>query len=198
MQNSRESPNTSKCGIPKTCWGCGALRKSRNSGTHWNCCIPWHCAIPTQSSSIQGILGQGALTAQRAGLGQQVKQTRCRAGGGWVGECIQLASDSGAFEQRPGIFGGGGFVEISVAVNPFCKCLYSSVVERQSCKLKVLGSIPSGDSCASHQPSYPICIARLLSAELIPLQHLSVPTDMPKSWPALPYPMRHVYQFTKK
>ena len=75
-----------------------------------------------------------------------------------------------------------------MAVNPFCKSLYSSVVERQSCKLKVLGSIPSGGSCASHQPSYPICIARLLSAELIPIQHLSVATDMPKSWPALPYP----------
>ena len=27
------------------------------------------------------------------------------------------------------------------------KCLYSSVAERQSCKLKVLGSIPSGGSC---------------------------------------------------
>jgi hypothetical protein len=30
----------------------------------------------------------------------------------------------------------------------------------------------------------------LLSAELIPLQHLSAPTDMPKSQPALPCPMR--------
>jgi hypothetical protein len=30
----------------------------------------------------------------------------------------------------------------------------------------------------------------LLPAELIPLQHLSVPTDMPKSLMALPYPMR--------
>jgi hypothetical protein len=27
---------------------------------------------------------------------------------------------------------------------PNSTCLYSSVVERQSCKLKVLGSIPSG------------------------------------------------------
>ena len=30
-----------------------------------------------------------------------------------------------------------------------CRCLYSSVAERQSCKLKVLGSIPSGDCAAS-------------------------------------------------
>jgi hypothetical protein len=36
----------------------------------------------------------------------------------------------------------------------------------------------------------PLCIARLLPAELTLLQHLSVPTDMPKSVPALPYPMR--------
>ena len=35
-----------------------------------------------------------------------------------------------------------------------CECLYSSVVERQSCKLKVLGSIPSGGfSAVSHDPS---------------------------------------------
>ena len=65
-----------------------------------------------------------------------------------------------------------------------------SVVECQSCKLKVLGSVPIGGSCASNQQSYPFCIARLLPAELIPLQHLSVPSDMPKSLPALPYPMR--------
>ena len=31
------------------------------------------------------ILGQGPLTVQRAGVGQQVKPTKCRAGGGWVG-----------------------------------------------------------------------------------------------------------------
>ena len=30
-----------------------------------------------------------------------------------------------------------------------CRCLYSSVAERQSCKLKVLGSIPSGGCAAS-------------------------------------------------
>ena len=62
----------------------GGSWELQNSRTHWNGCIPWHCAIPKQSSSIQGVLGQGALTAQRAGVGQQVKPTRCRAGGGWV------------------------------------------------------------------------------------------------------------------
>ena len=85
---------------------------------------------------------------------------------------------------------GGGGAEIAAPVSLFFKCFYSSVVECQSCKLKVLGSVPSGGSCASNQQSYPFCIARLLPAELIPLQHLSVPTDMPKSLPALPYPMR--------
>ena len=85
---------------------------------------------------------------------------------------------------------GGGGAEIAAPVSLFFKCFYSSVVQRQSCKLKVLGSVPSGGSCASNQQSYPFCIARLLPAELIPLQHLSVPTDMPKSLPALPYPMR--------
>ena len=64
------------------------------------------------------------------------------------------------------------------------------MVQRQSSKLKVLGSIPSRCACASNQPPYPLCIARCLPLELIPLQHLSVPTDMPKSLPALPYPMR--------
>ena len=56
----------------------------------------------------------------------------------------------------------GGFANVcpSIGVVPFslgrspcslrlrAKCLYSSVVERQSCKLKVLGSIPSGGSIA--------------------------------------------------
>ena len=37
------------------------------------------------SEAIQGILGQGALTVQRAGVGQQVKPRKCRAGGGSVG-----------------------------------------------------------------------------------------------------------------
>lgn len=32
-----------------------------------------------------------------------------------------------------------------------CTCLYSSVAERQSCKLKVLGSIPSGGSTRKTQ-----------------------------------------------
>lgn len=32
-----------------------------------------------------------------------------------------------------------------------CTCLYSSVAERQSCKLKVLGSIPSGGSARKTQ-----------------------------------------------
>ena len=45
-----------------------------------------------------------------------------------------------------------------MAGNLFPNCLYSSVVERQSCKLKVLGSIPSGGSFASSQPAYPVCI----------------------------------------
>ena len=90
------------------------------------------------------------------------------------------ASDSVTFQQRPGNLGGGeGGAEIAVAVSLFFEV-----------SGKVLGSIPSGGSCASHQPSYRICIARLLPAELIPLQHLSVPTDMPKSLPARPYPMR--------
>ena len=31
-----------------------------------------------------------------------------------------------------------------IKMQSICICLYSSVVERQSCKLKVLGSIPSG------------------------------------------------------
>ena len=35
-----------------------------------------------------------------------------------------------------------------------CRCLYSSVAERQSCKLKVLGSIPSGGSgCLPFTPA---------------------------------------------
>ena len=85
---------------------------------------------------------------------------------------------------------GGGGAEIAALVSLFFKCFYCSVVECQSCKLKVLGSVPIGGSCASNQQSYPFYIARLLPAELIPLQHLSVPTDMPKSLPALPYPMR--------
>ena len=53
--------------------------------TQWNGCIPWHCVIPKQSSSIQGILGQGGFTVQRAGVGQHVKPTKCRAGGEGVG-----------------------------------------------------------------------------------------------------------------
>jgi hypothetical protein len=77
-----------------------------------------------------------------------------------------------------------------VPVNMFFKCLYNSIVERQSCKLNVLGPIPSGGSCASNQQSYPLCTARFLPAELIRLQHLSVPTDMPKPQPAVPYPRR--------
>ena len=35
---------------------------------------------------------------------------------------------------------------MNVTAEPKINCLYSSVVERQSCKLKVLGSIPSGGS----------------------------------------------------
>ena len=101
------------------------------------------------------------------------------------------ASDSGAFKHGLGFLqGGGGGVEIAVPVTLFCKCACSSEVERQSCKLKVLGPIPSGGSCASNQQSYPLCTARLLPAELIALQHLSVPKDTPQSLPALPYPMR--------
>ena len=101
------------------------------------------------------------------------------------------ASDSGAFKQGLGFLqGGGGGVEIAVPVILFCKCVYSSVVERQACKLKVLGPIPSGGSCASNQQSYPSCTASLLPAVLIALQHLSVPKDTPQSSPALQYPMR--------
>ena len=47
------------------------------------------------------------------------------------------------------------------------KSLYSSVAERQSCKLKVLGSIPSGgcmpSSCA-HQASQSLCLSILATA----------------------------------
>jgi hypothetical protein len=101
------------------------------------------------------------------------------------------AFDNGAFKQGLGFFkGGGGGVEIAVPVTLFFKCVYNSVVEHQSCKLKVLGPIPSGGSCASNQQSYPLCTARLLPAELIALQHLSVPKDTPQSVPALPYPLR--------
>jgi hypothetical protein len=80
-----ESPNTSICEIPKTCWSCGVLRNCGTPRIQWNGCIPRHFAVPKQSSSIQGIFGQGGLTVQRAGVGQQVKPTKCRAGGGWVG-----------------------------------------------------------------------------------------------------------------
>ena len=34
------------------------------------------------------------------------------------------------------------------------KCLYSSVAERQSCKLKVLCSFPSAESCDAPQPAF--------------------------------------------
>ena len=47
----------------------------------------------------------------------------------------------------------------------FCQGLYSSVAERQSCKLKVLGSIPSGgllQDCISSHPFKPSCLPCLM------------------------------------
>jgi hypothetical protein len=51
----------------------------RNSETHWNGFIPWNHAVPKQSSPIQLIWAQGALTAQ-LGLYWGNTSSRGRAG----------------------------------------------------------------------------------------------------------------------
>ena len=48
---------------------------------------------------------------------------------------MQLSLDAACFQRS---------MTLHVSVFQISMCLYSSVAERQSCKLKVLGSIPSG------------------------------------------------------
>jgi hypothetical protein len=85
LQNSLESPDTSKCGGPKIVWSCEVLRTCGTHNTHWSGCIPWNCAIPKQPSSIKRIWARGLSRCCGAGVGQQVKPRTCRAGGGWWG-----------------------------------------------------------------------------------------------------------------
>jgi hypothetical protein len=67
----------------------------RNSETRWSGGIPWNSQAPKQSSPIQGISGQGALTVL---LGQEwgnkSNRGRARLEGGWVGgtTCSHMAT----------------------------------------------------------------------------------------------------------
>ena len=79
LQNSRDSPNTSNCGIPKICWSCGGghehIGMAASHGT-----VQFRSNLPSK-----GFWARGLSRCSGAGVGQPVKSRTYRAGGGWVG-----------------------------------------------------------------------------------------------------------------
>ena len=86
LQNSRDSPNTSNCGIPKICWSCGGghehIGMAASHGT-----AQFRSNLPSK-----GFWARGLSRCSGAGVGQPVKSRTYRAGGGW--NAIPLVSKS--------------------------------------------------------------------------------------------------------